>query len=105
MAVWRLPSNFYSNIVPKLKMSEEIQLLLRKLDRERRARLQAEMLLEQKSLELYEANKDLTKFAEDLEDQVKIRTEELVSARDEALMSCGHEGENRKSAVNPRVGE
>jgi signal transduction histidine kinase/CheY-like chemotaxis protein len=66
-------------------MSEEIQLLLRKLERERRARQQAEMLLEQKSLELYEANKDLTKFAEDLEDQVKIRTDELVSARDEAL--------------------
>lgn len=66
-------------------MSEEIQLLQRKLERERLARQQAETLLEQKSLELYEANRELKQFAVQLEDLVKCRTGELVSARDQAL--------------------
>lgn len=63
----------------------EMELLTRKLARERQARKQAETLLEQKSLELYQANQELRQFAGQLEELVKGRTAELVQARDEAL--------------------
>ena len=42
-------------------------LLQRRLNRERTARKQAEVLLEQKSLELYRANEELRKLADSLE--------------------------------------
>jgi signal transduction histidine kinase/CheY-like chemotaxis protein len=55
------------------------------LDREKRARKEAEALLEQKSLELYQANQELRQLAEHLEELVAERTAELAEARDQAL--------------------
>jgi signal transduction histidine kinase len=69
------------------------ELLQRRFDRERAARKQAEALLEQKSLELYRANEDLRKLADNLENQVQERTAELVRARDEALQANRHKSE------------
>lgn len=54
--------------------------LQRRLERERAARKEAEQLLEQKSLELYEANRALKVSAQELEREVERRTEELVKA-------------------------
>ncbi len=63
----------------------EVELLQRRLDRERRARKEAEALLERKSLELYQANQELRQLAEHLEELVAARTAELADARDQAL--------------------
>ena len=46
-------------------MSDDLDILRRQLERQRRARQQAEQLLEQKSLELYQANHRLTMLAEE----------------------------------------
>jgi diguanylate cyclase (GGDEF)-like protein len=56
-----------------------------RLDRERRARQEAERLLETKSLELYEANVALAALAADLERRVEERTHELSTERERAL--------------------
>lgn len=63
----------------------EIELHQRRLERERRARKEAESLLEQKSRELYKANQELRQLAEHLEELVADRTTELAEARDQAL--------------------
>jgi signal transduction histidine kinase/CheY-like chemotaxis protein len=60
-------------------------LLERRFLRERGARKQAEQLLEEKSRELYTANQELRKLAQDLESLVEARTAELSEARDQAL--------------------
>jgi signal transduction histidine kinase/DNA-binding response OmpR family regulator len=65
----------------------EIELLQRRLERERQARKQAEALLEQKSLELYQTNQELRQLAEHLEELVSERTAELAEARDQALQA------------------
>ncbi len=57
----------------------------RRFERERRARKEAEGLLEKKSRELYEANVSLRKLNESLEERVRQRTRELAEARDRAL--------------------
>jgi signal transduction histidine kinase/CheY-like chemotaxis protein len=62
-----------------------LALFERRLLRERGARKQAEQLLEEKSRELYAANQELRKLAQDLEGLVEARTAELREARDEAL--------------------
>jgi len=49
---------------------EEIALLKRRIDREQKARKQAEEILETKSLELYEVNKRLLNLNENLESQI-----------------------------------
>ncbi|GAA60767.1 two-component system, unclassified family, sensor histidine kinase and response regulator [Pseudoalteromonas sp. BSi20652] len=59
-------------------------LLQRMLERERRARKEAEKLLEQKSLQLYEANEVLKNAAENLEQEVASRTNDLILAKQEA---------------------
>ena len=59
---------------------EELVRLRRKLERERRARKEAEALLEAKSLALYQSNQALKSLAESLEGQVQARTEELEAA-------------------------
>ncbi len=66
-------------------MSDKQTTLERRLERERLARKQAERLLEEKSLELYESNRELRKLADSLEDLVETRTFELQQARDTAL--------------------
>lgn len=55
----------------------EIEVLKRKIEREKQARQQAEKLLEAKALDLYRANENLKKLNESLERQVKERTEAL----------------------------
>lgn len=57
---------------------------LRRVERERIARKEAERLLEEKSLALYNANLKLQAFATDLESQVAQRTLELQAALQEA---------------------
>ncbi|MCZ8104440.1 MAG: ATP-binding protein [Burkholderiales bacterium] len=53
-------------------------------EREKSARMQAEALLEEKSLELFEANRKLAAEAQRLELAVRERTAELEAARDRA---------------------
>lgn len=56
----------------------------KRYEREQRARAQAEQLLEQKSIELFEANQRLKGQAEALEETVRLRTLALSKAHDEA---------------------
>jgi polar amino acid transport system substrate-binding protein len=56
-------------------MSDREAMLLRRLERERKARKQAETLLEQKSLELYEANRHLQSLAEEQAGSLQILRE------------------------------
>jgi len=65
--------------------TNEGELWVRRLARERGARKQAEQLLEEKSRELYEANRELRTLAQNLEGLVEERTAELKVARDQAL--------------------
>lgn len=58
----------------------ETEILLRRVDRERRARKQAEQLLEHKSLELYQTNQRLQAHAAELERIVHERTRALEQA-------------------------
>ncbi|MBN9135263.1 MAG: GGDEF domain-containing protein, partial [Phyllobacterium sp.] len=64
---------------------DRVARLERRLIRERRAREEAEWLLEAKSLELYNANNHLTVLANDLEMRVLDRTHELEVSRQQAL--------------------
>jgi len=57
---------------------------VRRFKREREARKQAERLLEEKSLELFYANRELKELAESLEKRVQLRTAELEDARESA---------------------
>ena len=70
----------------------DMDILLRRVDRERRARKQAEQLLEQKSMELYDANQRLQAHAAELERTVHERTralEQALSVVEEALRTKG----------------
>ena len=60
-------------------MSDQ-ESLLRRIERERSARKQAELLLEQKSRELYEINQDLQASRDELERRVAERTQQLAEA-------------------------
>jgi diguanylate cyclase len=64
---------------------ERLRRIESRLDRERRARGEAERLLETKSRELYEANLALSALAVDLEQRVVERTRELSIERERAL--------------------
>jgi signal transduction histidine kinase/CheY-like chemotaxis protein len=64
---------------------DRIALLERRLKREKNARKQAELLLEEKSRELFDSNKQLQQLADSLEQQVQERTAELTVAHDRAL--------------------
>jgi len=73
-------------------MQNELELYKRRFERERKARKEAEALLENKSLELYRANQTLQQWAADLEKRVEERTQtlrerevQLALARDQAL--------------------
>jgi PAS domain S-box-containing protein len=57
--------------------------LEKKIARERRARKDAEALLEAKSLELYEANQRLQRVNESLEERVEARTSDLASMNEQ----------------------
>ncbi|MVA34027.1 putative bifunctional diguanylate cyclase/phosphodiesterase [Agrobacterium vitis] len=64
---------------------DRIDRLTRRLEREREARRQAETLLEARARELYMANCQLARQAEDLEQRVMQRTAELVQERERAM--------------------
>lgn len=61
-------------------MTYTVEQLNRRLERERKARKEAERLLEEKSLDLYNANQRLKSQAELLEKEVEKRTAELQKA-------------------------
>jgi PAS domain S-box-containing protein len=75
-------------------MNHEIELLKRRIDRERLARRQAESILEQKALELYNANGELRVLNESLEFKITERTRALETSqtRLSALISNLHSG-------------
>jgi len=77
-----------SAVVSSLPPTDRLARLESRLDRERRARLEAERLLETKSLELYEANRALSALAADLELRVVERTRELSTERERALQQA-----------------
>ncbi len=62
----------------------ELEAIKRSLDRERKARKQAEAIIEQKSLEIYLANQELKKLNESLEKRIQKRTKELNIALEAA---------------------
>jgi signal transduction histidine kinase/CheY-like chemotaxis protein/HPt (histidine-containing phosphotransfer) domain-containing protein len=64
---------------------EEINQLKKQLEGERRARKEAESILETKAFQLYKANQELKQWAENLEEIVLKRTNELAEARDQAI--------------------
>ena len=69
-----------------------MEILLRRVERERQARKQAEQLLERKSLELYETNQRLQAQAARLEITVQERTralEDAAARMQEALRTKG----------------
>ncbi len=70
---------------PGVPTVDQLRRLHARLERERRARGEAERLLESKSLELYEANRALLALASDLERRVDERTSELSAERQRAL--------------------
>jgi signal transduction histidine kinase/CheY-like chemotaxis protein len=63
----------------------EVEQLKRRLERERRARKEAEAIAEEKTREIYEANVHLQRLNDRLEELVQQRTGELAAARDEAV--------------------
>jgi PAS domain S-box-containing protein len=65
--------------------AKKIDFLLRKIEREKTARAEAERLLEIKSKELYVANNELTSTNKNLEHIVSQRTEELVLKNKELI--------------------
>lgn len=75
-------------------MHNEIQLLKRRVDREKLARRQAESILEQKALELYNANQELRVLNENLEFKFTERTRALQTSqtRLSALITNLHSG-------------
>ncbi|TFH75245.1 EAL domain-containing protein [Gammaproteobacteria bacterium LSUCC0112] len=67
---------------------KKLEFLERKLERERRARNEAERLLEKKSLELYNINLELRKINENLDQLVADRTYELQIAINQATQNA-----------------
>jgi signal transduction histidine kinase/CheY-like chemotaxis protein/HPt (histidine-containing phosphotransfer) domain-containing protein len=66
-------------------MQAQLDLLTRRLERERAARKEAEQLLEEKARELYDTNVDLQNLIVELDNTVASRTAEALAARDEAV--------------------
>ena len=71
-------------------MSDIEQRLQKRLEREKRARLEAEALLEQKASELFKANTHLRDLVSQQEELVRRRTEELRSALELAETANRH---------------
>ena len=64
-------------------LQQRIELLERKLKREKTARIQAETLLEEKSLSLYQLNKELSEAYNTLKKQeIQIIQQEKIELRD-----------------------
>ncbi len=71
--------------LPTPDPTEAYALLMRRYVRERRAREEAEALLEAKSLELFTSNQSLRSLAASQEEEIVTRTRELQRARDDAV--------------------
>lgn len=65
-------------------MTDEVDRLQRRLERDRKARKEAERLLEEKSLALYQVNRSLQALASNLETEVEQRTAQLQQALQQA---------------------
>lgn len=65
------------------KTLTEMEILRRRVERERKARQQSEVLLEEKSLALFTANQELRRANEELEVRVRERTADLLTVNDE----------------------
>ncbi len=63
-----------SDLTSEKTSEERIEILERRLKRERSARIEAEKILELKSLELFEVNKKLKSLNSDLEENIERRT-------------------------------
>ncbi len=61
---------------------KELELLKRRLAREIKARKEAETILEQKAIQLYEANESLQKLNNNLEFKIRQRAKELVNSEE-----------------------
>jgi len=66
-------------------LEKRVARLERRAIREKRARLEAESLLEAKSRELFEVNRNLSRLNETLEERIRDRTEALEVERRKAL--------------------
>ncbi len=66
---------------------KEIEILKRRLERERAARKAAEKIAEEKTYQAHLVNQELTQIAEHLEEMVHDRTAELSEARDHAIQA------------------
>jgi PAS domain S-box-containing protein len=64
-----------------MMQEQDIELIKRKLEREKKARQEAEKILELKALELYSANINLQKLNESLESKIRQRTNDLVKSK------------------------
>ncbi|MFA5949863.1 MAG: EAL domain-containing protein [Hyphomicrobium sp.] len=72
-------------MTPRENEVGQVTRLARRIERERRARHEAESLLEAKSRELFEANEDLRQLTAVLESRVEERTSQLRDAHERAV--------------------
>ena len=63
----------------------DVEILQRRLERERKARQAAESIAEEKTRAIFEANRGLQRLNEKLEETVQQRTAELIEARDQTI--------------------
>ena len=64
---------------------DELEAVKRALKRERAARKEAEGVIEKKSLEIYQANKELKKLNNSLEHKIQERTSEIEASRQQLI--------------------
>jgi len=78
-------------------VKEEVDAIKKILERERKARKQAESIIEQKSKELYLANQNLAELNKSLEQKIQKRTAQLTQQN--------HDLENTKNALEYKIKE
>jgi len=66
---------------------EELEAIKRALQRERKARKEAEAIIEKKSLEIYRANLELKNLNNSLEQKIKDRTSEIEASRQQLIIA------------------
>lgn len=92
-------------------MSSEIEILKKAIEREKRARKEAERFLEERSLQLYLANQELTALNKNLEEKVQERAQEIEKQKDfyEAFLNnlpadvVVADSEHRYLFINPKA--
>lgn len=83
----------------------EIELLKRRFDRERAARKAAESLLEQKSLEVYEANEKLKEMADQTKAIVETAAEGIISYDQQGIIQSFNGSAERIFRVHSLIGQ